>query len=519
MPRPFRSLVLIVALLLAAVPLSAQQPARETRDARPSAAPRLPPAETLSVTRHEVRVDGRPLRYTATAGYMPLRTEAGEHRASIFYIAYTRDGEDAPRRPVTFTFNGGPGSSSVWLHMGGLGPKRVPMGPEGEVVAPPYRVVDNEHTWLAFTDLVFIDPVTTGYSRATSDEAAKAFHGLREDAESVADFIRLYTTRHDRWLSPKFLAGESYGTTRAAALSGLLQQRHGMYLNGVSLISAILNFQTVDFAPGNDLPFLLHFPTYTATAWFHRKLPAELQSRPLRTVLDEAERFVVQEYSVALMKGSALSAAERRAVAERVARFTGLSTEFVERANLRVDLPRFTKELLRDRGRTVGRLDSRFAGIDRDAAGERFEYDPSMSAIRGPYTAAVMDHLRGQLGFRSDLPYEILTGRVRPWSYAEFTNRYVDVAETLREAMSENRDLRVFVAKGLYDFATPYFAAEYTLSHLGLDPALRGNITEAEYEAGHMMYIQEAALAKLTRDAAAFYRAALAARPPQPLGR
>ncbi|MCA1582577.1 MAG: peptidase S10 [Acidobacteria bacterium] len=465
-----------------------------------------PKEEKPSVTHHEMRIDGRPFRYMATAGYMAMKDEAGKHKANVFYVAYAREGGSS-RRPITYTFNGGPGSSSVWLHMGAVGPRRVVMADDGQPLPPPYRLVDNEASWLAFTDLVFIDPVTTGYSRPAPGEKPEQFHGVEEDVQWVGDFIRLWTTRNARWASPKFLAGESYGTTRAAGLSGYLQERHGMYLNGIVLISSILNFQTADFNIGNDLPFVTFLPTYTTTAWYYKKLAPELLANFQKTV-DEARQFASTEYAQALMKGARLPDAERKAIVQKMARLTGLSPAFLEACDLRVTLPRFTKELLRDQHRTVGRLDSRFQGIDRDSGGERSDYDPSMAAIRGPYGSTVNDYIRTELKYENDLPYELLTGRVRPWNYGNAQNRYVNVAETLRDAMSQNQALKVFVGAGYYDFATPFFAAEYTIDHLSLDPALRKNVTLQHYEAGHMMYIHKPSLLKLTADVAAFYGSA-----------
>jgi carboxypeptidase C (cathepsin A) len=478
------------------------------KDHRP--AEEKPKEEKPSVTHHEIRLDAKPFRYTATAGYMPMKDETGKLKANIFYVAYAKEGGPA-RRPVTFTFNGGPGSASVWLHMGAVGPKRVVMADDGQPLPPPYRLVDNEATWLAFTDLVFIDPVTTGYSRPAPGEKPEQFHGVEEDVQWVGDFIRLWTTRNARWSSPKFLAGESYGTTRAAGLSGYLQERHGMYLNGIVLISSILNFQTADFNVGNDLAYITFLPTYTTTAWYHKRLSPDLQASFSKAV-EEAKQFASTDYALALMKGARLSEPERKATVQKLSRLTGLSPAFLEACDLRVTLPRFTKELLRDQHRTVGRLDSRFQGIDRDSGGERSDYDPSMAAIRGPYGATVNDYIRTELKYENDLPYELLTGRVRPWNYGAAQNRYVNVAETLRDAMSQNRALKVFVGAGYYDFATPFFAAEYTIDHLGLDPALRRNVTLEHYDAGHMMYIHKPSLVKLGSDVATFYQSAIPER-------
>ncbi len=401
---------------------------------------------------------------------------------------------------MTFSFNGGPGSSSVWLHLGLLGPKRVLFDDIGNPTPPPYRLVDNEFSLLGSSDLVFIDPVSTGYSRAVTGEKAGEFHGFKRDLESVGDFIRLYTSRYGRWLSPKFVIGESYGTTRAAGLSGYLQERHGMYLNGLMLVSSVLDFGTLLAQPGNDLPHILILPSFTATAWYHHKLPEDLQAKPLDEILPEVEAFALGDYAHALMQGDRLPEEKRAEVRARLARYTGLSEAYVEGSDLRVDIMRFVKELLRGEKRTVGRLDSRFTGGDRDAAGETFSYDPSYATIQGPYTATLNDYVRRDLGFESDLPYEIIANLYESWSYQDFENRYAEVGETLRGAMTRNPHLRVHVASGFYDLATPYFATEYTLSHLGLTAEQRGRLSVSTYEAGHMMYVQLASLEKLSRE-------------------
>lgn len=474
------------------------------------------PQDALSVTKHSLTVNGQCLNYTVTAGHIVLKEEAekqGENqgeaegekpKASFFFVAYTLDDvADLGQRPVTFSFNGGPGSSSVWLHLGALGPKRVLMDDAGHALAPPYRLVNNDFSLLDVSDLVFIDPVSTGYSRVVPGEKAKEFHGFKKDIESVGDFIRLYTTRYQRWSSPKFLIGESYGTTRAAGLSGYLQERHGMYLNGIMLVSSILDFQTARFAPGNDLPYILFLPTYTATAWYHKRLAPDLQ-KDLGKTLAASESFASTEYALALMQGAALTAQERADTIAKLSRYTGLAPDYVERADLRVTIHRFVKQLLRDEGRTVGRLDSRFQGVDRDSAGEHNEMDPSLAAVMGPYTATFNDYVRRELQFESDLPYEILTMRVQPWRFSENENSYVNVAETLRKAMCANPHLKVYVASGYYDLATPYYATCYTLNHLGLDAQLRENISVGYYEAGHMMYIHLPSLEKLKADLARF---------------
>jgi carboxypeptidase C (cathepsin A) len=462
--------------------------------------------ERAAVTRHAATIGGERVEYTATAGTLVLETEEGEPRASFFYIAYLREGVDEPgARPLTFSFNGGPGSSSVWLHLGALGPRKVRMTGEGEALPPPYVLETNPHSILDVTDLVFIDPVSTGFSRPAPGVDAQEFHGVEEDVESVGAFIRRWLSDHGRWESPKYLIGESYGTTRAAALASHLQDRHGVYFNGVMLVSSILNFQTARFDVGNDLPYIGFLPTYTATAWYHGRLPGEYDG-DLQKALADAEELALGDYASALVRGDALPEAERRSMAERLSRLTGLSVEYLEDADLRPVIFRFTKELLRDEGKTVGRLDSRFVGYDRQDVGDTSEYDPSYAAIQGPYTATLNEYVRDELGFASDLDYEILGGRIRDWNREAWEGRYVNVAEDLRRAMTQNPALRVHVANGYYDLATPYFATRYTFDHLGLPEHLRGNVSMSYYEAGHMMYIRAEELAELKANLAAFIR-------------
>lgn len=469
------------------------------------------PEDNLSVTHHSVTIDGKELNYTATAGTLVLKAEddkEGEKpKASIFFVAYTLDDvEDASKRPVTFSFNGGPGSSSVWLHLGVLGPRRVQPDADGNPPQPPYQLTNNEFSILDKTDLVFIDPVSTGFSRAVPGEEAKQFHGLQKDIESVGNFILLYLGRYKRWRSPKFLIGESYGTTRACGLSGYLQDRNGTYLNGIMLVSVVLNFQTIRFAVGNDLPYILFLPTYAATAFHHNKL-TELETSAedsFEKILDEVREFALGDYSVAMMQGSNVSDHRRQTIVKKLAMYTGLSTEYIEKTDLRIKINRFCKELLRDEGKTVGRFDSRFTGIDRDSAGENYEYDPSSAVIQGAYTATLNDYVRGDLEFKSDLPYEILSGRVHPWDYGSHQNEYVNVADTLRKAMTTNPSLKVYVANGYFDLATPFLATEYTFSHLGLDKSLQDNITMSYYKAGHMMYIDMDELKKMKEDMDAY---------------
>lgn len=453
-------------------------------------------------TEHKVIINGETIPYTATTGTLVLKDDDEKPKASFFFIAYTRDGvQSLGSRPITFSFNGGPGSSSVWMHLGVLGPQRVKMDEAGEGLAPPlpYELVNNEYSILDKTDLVFIDPISTGYSRPAPGEDAKQFHGLTNDLESVAAFIRLYITRYNRWASPKFLIGESYGTTRAAGLAGHLQDRHGVYLSGIMLISSILNFQTARFSIGNDLPYILFLPTYAATAWYHGLLPQNLQKKSLRTFLDEVEIFASTDYTLALMKGSKLGADERKSIVDKLVSYTGLSADYIERTNLRIVIHRFVKEVLRAQQKTVGRFDSRMTGTDRDAAGEQHEYDPSFVTVQGVYTAMMNDYVRTALGFESDRNYEILTGLYTQWDFGA-QNEFVNIADTLRAAMNKNPYLRVFVGNGYYDLATPYFATEYTFEHLELEPDRQANISMAYYEAGHMMYTHYASLKQMKAD-------------------
>jgi len=464
------------------------------------------PTDQLTVTRHRAKIGRKTLAYTVTCGTIVMREEAekegkseGEKvRSKVFFVAYTLDDvADRAERPVTFSFNGGPGSSSVWLHLGVLGPRRVELDAEGRAPAPPGRLVPNEHSLLDVSDLVFIDPVGTGYSRMVEGEKVKEYHDYKRDLESVGEFIRLYCSRYGRWASPKFLIGESYGTTRASGLAGHLLERYGMYLNGVMLVSCALDFQVLRFDTANDLPYILFLPTYAATAWYHKRLEPDLQRKPLRKLLDEVQAFAEGDYAAGLFQGARLTAKARRALAAKVARYTGLSVEYVERTELRIEIFRFCKELLRDEGRTVGRLDTRFTGVDRDAAGERFEFDPAMVEILGAYAAAMNDYVRTDLKFEADLPYEVIKALYLTWGWGDFVNRFATVGETLRKAMAMNPQMRVLVASGYYDLATPHFAADYSLDHLGIPQKLRGNLEVSYYEAGHMMYAHKPSLVKL----------------------
>ncbi|MBI4877054.1 MAG: peptidase S10 [Acidobacteria bacterium] len=489
-------------LLLLSLPLLAQTPAPKPESPKPSPA-RPAPDETPVVRKHELSLGGRTLLYTTTTGRMPIRDAKGETEAHIFYIAYTLDGvADPGKRRLMFSFNGGPGSASVWLHLGAIGPKRVPMRDDGAMPAPPFQLAANDATLLDEADLVFIDPVGTGYSRPVKPELQQKFSSRQGDLESVGEFIRLYLTRNRRWLSPLLLIGESYGTTRAAGLAGYLIDR-GIAFNGIALVSTILNFQTSRFARGNDLPFPLLLPTYTATAWHHKRLPADLQKMDLRKLLSEVEAWALTGYSEALSLGDRMTPAQRKAAVDRLARYTGLDPKYVDQADLRIALPYFNRELLRDRNQMVGRLDSRLTGPGPRDLSATYEFDPSMAAIRPPYTAAFYQYVRAELGYESDLDYYILGGGVGRWNM-NAENEYADVSESLRRAFARNPFLKVYLGAGYYDMATPYFAATYTLDHMGLPASLRSNIRVHEYPAGHMYYIQAESLKAMKRDLSAF---------------
>lgn len=485
-----------------------EKPAGES-DGRPA----TEPADDLITTSHSLTIKRRKLNYTATTGRIVLRKEVitdgtfDGHlpKAEVFLTAYTLDGADPTKRPVTFAFNGGPGSSSVWLHLGLLGPRRALSGDVGNLTPPPYELVDNTETLLAHSDLVFIDPVSTGYSRATVGEKPGDYHSFQGDIESVGEVIRLWTSRNGRWMSPKFLAGESYGTTRAGGLALHLQHRYGMYLNGLIMISLALDFGVLDFSEGNDLPYVMFLPTYAAIAHYH----GLHGDRPLAEVLAEAEEYAARDYPAALARGSRLTAEERAVAVARFAALTGLAEDYVDRVNLRVEHVRFYTELLRAKRLVVGRLDGRFTGWDPDAVRERFVDDPSHTAVAGAYTSALNHYLNAELGYTNDLPYEILSFGVNSsWSYKEFENSHVTVTDKLASAMRANPFLKVHVGSGYHDGATPYFATEHALSHLSIPDSLRDNISTAYYEAGHMMYVHEPSRLQQSKDIAEFIASA-----------
>jgi len=502
----FRLTFIFAALSVAALPLSSAQEAGKA-DSPPDdmGAKDETAEETKSVVSEgRVEIDGKEITYQATAGFLTFQSETGEERAKVFYTAYRRTGDEENKtrsRPITFCFNGGPGSSSVWLHMGMLGPKRVVLPEPDQPSVPPFGSQTNRYSLLDVTDLVFVDPVGTGYSKPAEPEKGKEFYGLRQDLDSVSEFIQLYVTKFNRWGSPKFLLGESYGTTRVAGVSKRLQDRYRMEVNGLVLVSSVLDFQTIVFSETNDLPFVLFLPSYTATAWYHGKLSDDLQT-DLDATLRKARRFAMNDYATALLKGADLSKTKRDAVAGQYARLTGLSKEYVLENNLRISSSRFNKALLESQDETAGRFDSRYTGIARDPADDRYAFDASASALFGPFTASVNDYFRNELGIELDRPYEILASLDWQWGRE---NGFVETVTALSDAMIRNRSLKVFVANGYYDLATPYLATEYTFTHLR-PPHLSQRVTMEYYEAGHMMYIHEPSLQKLRKDLLAFYR-------------
>jgi len=466
--------------------------------------------EESVTTEHTLNINGNPIAYSATVGTLLLKDNVGKAKGSFFYTAYVKkDVQKFSKRPIMFCFNGGPGSSSIWLHMGVFGPKKVYLSEKG-YADPPYTFVDNPYSLIDLTDLVFIDPISTGYSRAAPGEDPKQFHGVEEDIQSIAEFIRLYVTKNERWESPKFLAGESYGTTRAAGLSEILHNENFMYFNGIVLLSSVLDFQTLKhFQKGNDLPYVLFLPTYAATAWYHHKLDASLQKRPLKSLLQEVQEFAANEYWVALMRGERINESEKAAVVKKLAAYTGLSEQYVLLSDIRINMFRYAAELLRDEKKVVGRFDGRYVGVASNPLSEYMEYDPSADAVFGAFTATFNQYIRQNLGWKQEEKYEVIAGLSRNWNYSKATNEYLNVSEALRDVMTRNPTLQVFVANGYYDLATPYFATDYTFDHLGLDPAHKKHVTMEYYDAGHMMYIHQESLVKLKEDLRRYFEKTL----------
>jgi len=447
-------------------------------------------------TTNTVTIAGERVKYVAETGMLPILKDDGTTSASVFYIAYTRlDKTNAATRPVTFSFNGGPGSASVWLHLGALGPRRVKMNEDGTLPPPPFSLVDNEYSILGASDLVFIDPVATGFSRAAKDEKAEQFFGEKGDLQSVGEFIRLWTTRHNRWLSPKYVVGESYGVYRAAGLADHLRENYGMYLNGLILVSGVLDFSTLDNEPGNDVPYIVYLPAYTAAAHFHKKLPDDLQNSDLTNALAESRAFAKGDYASALQKGDSLSADEHKKIAAELVRLTGLKPQVIEDNDLRIDPGTFRKQLLHDEGLILGRYDSRITGRDGDPASPTPDFDPSDAAVSGPFSAAINSYVRSELKFEDDLPYE-LVAQVRPWKF-EAHDSYPYVADKLANTMNQNPYMKILVLGGRCDLACPIDNVHYVVDHMQLDATYRTNITYVQFDAGHMMYINQPDLQKM----------------------
>lgn len=520
-------------------PLRADTKPADTKTAEADKTEAKPDKEPpLSVTAHMITIDGKVLKYHVTAGYIVLKEEEGKPlvppdpsepapaptpepkapdetkeaadkpkdgltpKAKVFFVAYTLDDvADPGSRPVTYLFNGGPGSSSIWLHMASIAPRRAVLTDEGEAPPPPYRLMDNESTWLDHTDLVFIDPVSTGYSRPMPKEDPKQYYGLKEDIASVGDFIRLYTTRNARWLSPKFILGESYGTTRAAGLSDYLQSRYGLYLNGIILVSSCLDFQALEFTPQNSDPYIGFLPSYATAAWYHHRLSPEMQAKGVAEVAQEARAFAGGEYTLALMHGDTLPEKDRQHAADELSRFTGIPSAEFRLLRLRMTDGMFFQRLLLSEGRYLGRFDARFTGLSY-APGYSMDweaYDPSDEAVGPPLTSAFNDYVRRELKYESDIPYETdidATG----WRFGDAGNGFPNTAEDLRKAMTRNPYLKVWVTCSYYDLATPFFEAESVVASMNLDPSVRSNIRFTYYESGHMLYIHAPSRVKFKAD-------------------
>jgi carboxypeptidase C (cathepsin A) len=501
-----RIILFAAAVLLASFPVLAED------KPEPGEAPRTEAPEARSKsTGHSIRIDGQAVKYTATVGWLILENDKGEPHARFGYTAYTRDGVGTlARRPVMFAFNGGPGSSSIWLHMGILGPKRVVVTDKGFTPPPPSERVDNEFSVLDVTDIVMIDPVGTGFSKPLGEAKGEAFWGVNQDIESVGAFIKQYVTDNGRWASPKFLLGESYGGIRAAGLVAHLQERHGMNFNGVIMVSPFMSVTSGVDSSTNDLPHVLYLSTLAATAWYHDLVPGKPAS--LERFVEEVDRFAFDVYAPALMKGNTIPETEKRAVAERLAAYTGTSTEFWMKANLRAGHTRFAQELQRDERIVTGRIDSRFIGPSINPLGERMDYDPFFPAVGPAFTAAFLDYLHNELKFGKDENYVVSAfglewdWRYRPPGSGGGWAAVADLRPALSRAMTLNPGLHILVQQGYYDLATPMQATKHDVSHLDIPPEARERIRMAYYEAGHMMYLHEPSLRKYREDLASFIR-------------
>ena len=462
------------------------------------------------VSHHQMRMDGKTLKYTATAGKLPIKRADGKIEAEMFFEAYTLDGQEAGKRPLTFAFNGGPGSATIWLHMGALGPRHVALSADGFLPAAPYHVEDNPHTLLDKSDLVMVDAIGTGFSRAENLETAKKFWGVKGDIQAFSEFIRMYISRYERWSSPLFLFGESYGTTRAAGIAGHLAEQ-GINFNGITLLSMVLNFQSLEDTKTNDEPYIYLIPSYTMIAGYHHKLSFDLQ-QDVNKARQEAEQWASGEYAQALAKGDAMSAAERDKVVTDMARYTGLTKEVIDQANLRIDVPKFTHYLLIDQKLRVGRLDGRYTGPDPDGLLDTRFYDPTEANIIAPYNTVFNNYVRTELGYKTDMPYYVFAqqqGFEEKWDWGSAGEGFPDTASALRRAVVKDPFLKVLVMEGYYDLACPYYAANYTVDHLNLSEKYRAQISYATYDSGHMVYLPTASLKKMKSDEAGFIEKSL----------
>lgn len=497
-PMPLLLLALLPAALLAQRPESGGDTAKASKAATPPA--------VHQVTHHTAMIGGQQVSYDATVGSIILRNAKDEPIGELIYTAYTRSGPGAgPNRPLMFAYNGGPGSSSVWVHMGLLGPRRVDIPDAEHAPPPPYHLVDNASSMLDVADLVFIDPIGTGYSKPIGVGKGSDFWGVDQDASTLGQFVSRYLSETGRWNSPRYLMGESYGTTRSAVLGSVLQDRYSIDLNGIVLLSAVLDFQTITFNAGNDMPYVMYLPSYAAVAWYHKALanrPAEL-----RPFLHEVEQFATHEYATALLQGGTLPAAERGRILDRLVAYTGLSRDYLDKADLRVTASQFEKELLREHGEVVGRLDARFVGETGDLLAENAGYDPQSSAISSPYVSLFNQYMHEELGFGKDRLYAV-SGSVNPWDWSHGRGGgwpgHTNVATDLASALSSNPGLHVQLHSGLFDLATPYFPAEWTMDHLGVPARVRTQVEEVEYESGHMAYVHLPSLEKWKAEVAGF---------------
>jgi len=510
MKRPTAALLALFSLLTA-LALAQDDPAKA--DAKKPAEQKEEPKKDEKLKEEKpkehagkITLAGAEVRYVAQTGTIPVLKDDGTPRANVFYVYYAATDADGKRlaakdpaaRPIMFFFNGGPGASSVWLHLGGLGPRRVDLQPDGLTPATAVPVVDNPNSILDASDLVFVDPVSTGLSRAAKGEKPEQFFGVDEDIQSVGEFVRLFTTREQRWSSPKYFCGESYGVLRVAGLAQYLQEKHGLYAEGLALMSGLINFGTISADAGNDLPYLTFLPGFAATAHFHKKLPPDLQAGDVAQAVAAARAFAQGDYALALLQGSYLPDEQRQRIAAQVARFTGLSVEQVLDQDLRIDASYFREMLLRKDGKILGRFDARVTGEDGDRSELRPEFDPSFSNIIGGFSSAVNAYVRGELGYESDHPYHVLNGL--PWKYSSFEGRFISTEGKLAQAMKNNPRLRVLVQTGYRDLAVPEDSMRYSLSHLTLPKSARANIAFQHYESGHMMYLYLPDAVKLRKD-------------------